>query len=127
MYKSKLEQDFAKKLKRMTSKSKLKVAYESDVIPYTVVLHRNYHPDFTITFPDGHKRFIEVKGYLRPEDRQKMKFVRDQHPDMDIRIVFAKDNKLNSKSNTMYSTWAKKNRYPYAIGTIPDGWRLRDG
>lgn len=56
-----------------------------------------------------------------------MKLVKDQHPDMDLRIVFAKDNKLHSKSKTMYSTWAKKTGIPYSVGKIPPNWMNRNG
>jgi predicted nuclease of restriction endonuclease-like RecB superfamily len=111
----------------MFKRTKVKLTYENEKIPYTIVSHRNYVPDFILTFPDGHKRYIEIKGYLRPEDRVKMKLVKDQHPQMDIRIVFAKDNKMNKNSKTMYSTWAKKVGIPYAIGKIPANWRNRNG
>lgn len=127
MFKSELEKTFWGKLTGMLRRTKAKLTYETEKIPYTIVSHRNYVPDFIITFPDGHKRYIEIKGYLRPDDRVKMKLVKDQHPTMDIRIVFAKDNKLHSKSKTMYSTWARKAGIPYAVGTIPANWRNRNG
>lgn len=127
MFKSKLEATFWGILTRMFKRTKVKLTYENEKIPYTIVSHRNYVPDFILTFPDGHKRYIEIKGYLRPEDRVKMKLVKDQHPMMDIRIVFAKDNKMNKNSKTMYSTWAKKVGIPYAIGKIPANWRNRNG
>ena len=122
-----LEIEFWKKLTKMFRRTQLKLEYEADKIPYTVVNHRNYIPDFKIQFPDGHVRYLEIKGYLRTEDRVKMKLVKDQHPGLDIRIVFAKDNKLSSKSNTRYSTWAKKTGIPYAIATIPNEWKNRNG
>lgn len=125
--KSQLERDQWKALTRKLKRTKVRATYETKRIPYTVVIHRNYIPDFVLEFPDGHERIIEIKGYLRPEDRQKMRFVKQQHPDLDLRIVFAKDNKMNSKSKTLYSTWAKKLGIPYSIGSIPQGWLNRDG
>jgi hypothetical protein len=122
-----LEIEHWKKLKKMSKKRALKVEYENDKLPYTVVSHHNYHCDITITFPDGHKRFIEIKGYLRPKDRTKLKCVKDQHQGIDLRIVFAKDNKLNAKSKTRYSTWAKKLGLPYSVGKIPNEWLNRNG
>ncbi len=124
---SQLEIEHYKKLMKMTKRRQVKVHYEADKIPYTLVSHHNYHTDLTITFPDGHKRFIEVKGYLRPKDRTKLKTVKQQHPEIDLRIVFAKDNKLNAKSKTRYSTWAKKLGIPYSVGKIPQGWLERNG
>lgn len=125
--KSQLEREQWKTLQKKLKRTKIKAAYESHRIPYTVVIHRNYVPDFVLTFPDGHERIIEIKGYLRPEDRQKMRFVKQQHPDMDVRMVFAKDNKMNKHSKTTYSMWAKKLGIPYSIGTIPSGWLQRNG
>lgn len=126
-YHSQLEVDYRKVLDKMLKKSKASLTYESEKIPFTVIKHKTYTPDFVITFPDGHKRYIEIKGYLRPDDRAKMKMVKDQHPDMDLRIVFQKDNKLNAKSNTLYSTWARKLHIPYAVGAIPTEWTHRRG
>ena len=126
-FKSLLEIEYYKKLEKMTKRRGIKLDFEKDKIPYTLVSHHNYHCDMTLTFPDGHKRFIEIKGYLRPKDRTKMKATKDQHPELDIRIVFAKDNKLNKNSNTRYSTWAKKLGIPYAVGRIPAEWLNRHG
>jgi Phage endonuclease I len=33
--------------------------------------------------------YIECKGYLRDEDRRKLELIRDQHPALDLRIIFA--------------------------------------
>lgn len=122
-----LEIEHWKKIQKQLKGTDVKATYENVKIPYTEVRHRHYKPDIPLTFPDGHVRYIEIKGYLRPQDRVKMKTVKDQHPDIDLRIVFAKDNKLNSKSNTRYSTWATKVGIPYAIGGIPKGWFNRHG
>ncbi len=128
MFKSELEKIFWNKLRRLFKRNRTtSVQYEKEKIPYTIVSHRNYLPDFVITFPDGHKRYIEMKGYLRPEDRTKLKLVKDQHPGIDLRIIFAKDNKLNAKSQTYYSTWARKNHIPFAINKIPSEWSNRNG
>lgn len=56
-----------------------------------------------------------------------MRFVKQQHPEIDLRMVFAKDNKMNKHSKTTYSTWAKKLDIPYSIGSIPQGWLNRNG
>lgn len=97
----------------------LGLEYETEVLPYT--LEKTYRADFILRFPCGHVRYIEDKGYLRPQqDIPKMVAVRRQYPDLDIRILFAKDNKLTPKMR--YSDWAIKYGYPYAIGRIPDDW-----
>lgn len=96
------------------------VEYEADSLDY--IAKHKYFPDFTITLPDGRKRFVEAKGYLRPQDMVKMKAIKESNPDVDIRIVFAKDNKVSSKSKMKYSDWAFKNGFVFSIGGIPKGW-----
>jgi len=51
-----------------------------------------------------------------------MRLVREQYPDLDIRIFFHKDNKLNAKSNVRYSEWATKYGFIWAVGVIPEEW-----
>lgn len=114
-----LEEKFHAELLKK-KKRKTKVAYEQDRLKY--IVEHTYIPDFTVTFPDGRNMFIEVKGYLRPEDRVKMVAVKRNNPDADIRIVFAQDNKLGKKLKTRYSTWAEKRGFPCAIGHIPEEW-----
>lgn len=107
-------------LKGLPKTNGVKVEYEKDKLDY--VVRRRYSPDLTVTLPNGRKIFIEIKGYLRPEDRTKMIAVKAFNPDADIRIVFGRDNKLSKKSKTTYSEWAKKNGFQYAIGRVPKEW-----
>lgn len=94
--------------------------FESEKLKY--ILIKNYLPDFVLTRKNGKKTYIEVKGYLRPSDRTKMKAVKLLDPTLDIRFVFARDNKINKNSRTRYSDWARKNGFPYAVGEIPKTW-----
>lgn len=80
---------------------------------------RTYTPDFTL----DNGIVIESKGMFVPEDRNKMVWVRDQHPGLDIRLVFSNANaKLYKGSKTTYATWAETNRFPWAHKTIPPEW-----
>lgn len=88
-------------------------AYESEKLPYTI--YGNYIPDFIISLPSGSKRYIEAKGFFRPEHKVKMIAVKRQHPDLDIRIVFYSMSKKNIR-------WADKYGFPYSIGKIPEEW-----
>jgi predicted nuclease of restriction endonuclease-like RecB superfamily len=110
---------FEPKIARQLRRQKVKFKYEVDRLPY--VVYKNYVPDFTITTPNG-KIYLEVKGYLRPQDRVKMAAVKATNPDIDLRIVFGADNKLNRFSKMRYSDWAKKYGIPYAVKTIPIEW-----
>lgn len=95
--------------------------YEDTVIQYTT--DHLYTPDFTISLPDGRRIYIECKGWLRPEDRQKMLKVKYQNPDLDIRFVFEKDNPLkNKKSKITYTQWAERHGFPSCVGEIPKEW-----
>lgn len=81
-----------------------------------------YTPDFVLQ----NGVIVEVKGRLTVHDRTKMLKVREQHPDLDIRFVFAFDNKLNPKSKTRYSDWCDKHGFLYAFGTVPEEWDTDD-
>ena len=97
------------------------IAYEPDRIIY--VTQRKYVPDLKFTRKNGTIFYVELKGWLRPEDRTKMIAVKAFNPDLDIRILFAQDNFLYKGSKTKYSEWARKNGFPFAFGvTIPKEW-----
>ena len=65
---------------------------------------------------------IETKGYFKPEDRRKMKYVKRSNPDLDIRMVFQRDNYLTKSKKKKYSDWAEQHGFIYAVGTIPKDW-----
>lgn len=106
--KNRFEQRVYTQLKR----SKLPFKYETERIPY--ILARHYLPDFIIDTPLG-KVYVECKGYFRAEDKAKLKAVKKQHPEIDLRIVFYKENK-------QYISWCIKNGFKYAIEKVPKEW-----
>lgn len=98
----------------------IRVVYEDSTLSYT--LPRRYVPDYTVYRTGREPMYLEVKGYFRPEDRVKMRRVKLDNPNADIRLVFASDNKLSSKLQMRYSEWATKNDFPYCVGDIPTEW-----
>lgn len=81
--------------------------------------HRHYTPDFFL--PNG--IVVESKGLFTQEDRAKMVRVKEQHPDLDIRMVFQNANSRISKgSPTTYAIWADRHGIPWAHKTIPASW-----
>ena len=92
--------------------------YESTKVPY--VIQHNYTPDFLL--PNG--IFLECKGFWEPEDRRKIKNVKEQHPELDIRMVFQSPfNKISKKSKTTYAQWCDKHNIPWTSFTnIPLEW-----
>ena len=92
--------------------------YETQRLPYTV--ERLYIPDFIL--PNG--IIVEAKGWFLSEDRRKMKLVKKQYPNLDIRMLFQK-GKLDQPGQASKATnreWCRKNGFPCAEGTIPLEW-----
>ena len=109
-YKSQLERDVATKLHGVAFE------YESMRIPY--LKKHSYTPDFIL--PNG--VIIEVKGRFTAFDRAKHLLIQKQQPDLDIRFVFATDNKINRRSKTRYSDWCEKHNFLYAFDRVPSKW-----
>lgn len=94
--------------------------YETDRIEYVWPAQvSRYTPDFKL--PNG--IYIEAKGIFDTEDRKKQLLVREQHPELDIRIVFSNSkNPIGKGSRTTYAAWCEKHGIPYADRTIPACW-----
>lgn len=104
IYKSKLERDFALELNRVGIKYK----YEEDKIPY--VRPSSYTPDWKV----GKNKYLETKGEFTPAQRNNLLAFREQHPNIEIVMVFAQaENKLNKKSKMTYAQWCKRHGIKY--------------
>lgn len=79
--------------------------------------HR-YTPDFTLA--NGVR--IEGKGRFTPSDRTKLLAVKEAHPNLDLRLVFGCNNKLNKKSKERYFDWAEKHGFKYSLREVPKEW-----
>ena len=79
MYRSGLEVSIAGLLTAL----KVDFEYENTKVPYTI--EHVYCPDFYIPATGI---YIEAKGFWRPEDRRKIKTIKQQHPEIDIRMAF---------------------------------------
>lgn len=79
---------------------------------------RWYTPDYF--FKNG--VIVEAKGRLDAEQRKKLLAVREAHPDIDLRLVFMRNNKIHPRSKTRYSDWAENNGFKWAIDSIPIEW-----
>jgi hypothetical protein len=114
---NKFEEEIYKQLVRKYGKAN--VGYEQRTLPYYT--SHNYVCDFVVEQPDvGGYFLVEAKGYFRPEDRPKMRAVKEQYPELDIRLIFFQDNKLGK--NARCSDWAEKYGFKYAIGKVPKDW-----
>ena len=94
--------------------------YEEMVIRFEQpAKQRRYTHDFVL--PNG--VILEVKGYLTTDDRMKHKWIKEQHPALDIRFVFMNpNNRISPRSKTRYCDWADSLGYPWCGTTIPNEW-----
>jgi Phage endonuclease I len=90
------------------------VRYEYEPRKFAYVSAHHYTPDLGLDIHGG-ELYVELKGYLRPEDKRKILCVRRQYPSMDLRIVFYEYREANVR-------WCKRNGIPFAIGEIPEEW-----
>ena len=100
---------------------KIPIRYEEDVLLYTIPKQdKSYCPDFKL--PDN--SYLEVKGWLKLSDRQKMIHVKRSNPDLKIRFVFSNpENKIYAGSKTTYGNWADFNGFEWCwANNIPDDW-----
>lgn len=119
-YRSNFEMEIGQSLKE----NKQSFEYETEKIKYVIpAAKRTYSPDFILEKKDGSKMYIEAKGRWTGEDRKKIKLVKEQHPDMDLRIVFQTPGaKIRKNSKTTYSDFAEKLGIPWAKKHIPTKW-----
>ena len=96
----------------------VKYEYESTKVPYTISY--SYCPDFLL--PNG--IYLETKGYWDEKDRRKMRNVKQQHPELDIRMVFQSPfNKISKRSTTTYAKYCERLNIPWtSYANIPIDW-----
>jgi hypothetical protein len=90
--------------------AELQYKFEPYYIQYTWLEYKKYLPDFVL--PNG--IIVEVKGRFTLEDRKKHMFLKETHPDLDVRFVF--DNpkkKLNKGGKSTYADWCLKNGFQF--------------
>jgi hypothetical protein len=116
-YRSGLEAEVAKQLETQN----VVFEYETKRIPY--LSQSNYIPDFIL--PNG--IIIEAKGRLTQEDRSKMRKVKEQHPELDIRFIFSRSAaRISKTSKTTYAEWCSKYGFPFADKVVPLEWITND-
>jgi len=110
------------KIRSQLEEQQIEFDYEKLKLKYTIPeKEHTYTPDFQIK---KNKLIIECKGLFSADDRRKMLLVTQQHPELDIRMLFQRDNYIRKNSKTKYSDWCIKNRIKFAIGLIPAEWIL---
>ena len=117
---------FEKRVSRQIEDAGLSVQYETDQITYTWPERQaTYTPDFKLPKQGGFF-YVETKGRWDVDDRQKHLLIKDQFPDLDIRLCFLSDGRLYKGSPTRYSEYCEKHGLRYSLKHIPEDW-LREG
>lgn len=113
-FRSKLEV----KLNDFLLTNKVEFGYETIKVPYSI--NFIYKPDFILS----NGVILEAKGYWEPKDRRKIKAVKEQHPELDLRMVFQNPyNKISKKSKTTYGMWCDKHHILWTdYRNIPSTW-----
>ena len=102
--------------------AKVSFDYEGTRVAFTVPERKaKYLPDFRVG-----NIVIETKGYFGKgaAGRQKLLFVRDSNPHLDIRLIFGRaTNKIYAGSTTTYADWADAHSFKWADkGRVPLEW-----
>jgi len=119
-YRSGLEKVVAEYLKQ----NKKNFRYEDLKIEWKDLRYRTYTPDFIL----DNGIIVETKGIFDNEDRRKHLAVREQHPELDIRLVFSNAKaKLYKGSKTTYAMWCEENNFLYSHRVIPPDWLEEKG
>jgi hypothetical protein len=128
-YKSGIEREVAAQL----TKAGVEFDYEGLVIKFTIpAFDAKYNPDFPCR---RSPIIIEAKGRFGhrgnggAEVRQRLALVKEQHPELDIRILFDKRGKRSAAdlpiykgSKTTQGKWATDHGFKWASGTVPASW-----
>ncbi len=102
-------------------KAGVEFRYEQVRLPYThPATDHHYTPDFVL--PNG--IVIEVKGFLLMDARKTLILVREQHPDIDIRMVLNRAGaRVQGLKTLNLAQWCDKFGFPWAVKLIPEEWR----
>jgi hypothetical protein len=115
-FRSGFESDIA----TILTEDKIEYEYETMQIAYIVPeVSRSYTPDFILP----NNVIVEAKGRWTIEDRKKHLLIKEQHPELDVRIVFQNANtKIRKGSKTTYGDFCDKHGILWGHKEIPKSW-----
>ena len=107
-------------------KVKLNFTYEGmKIVYFQPAIKKTYTPDFPFK---NSNIVIETKGAFNSADRKKMKIIKEQNKNLDIRFIFSNaKNKIGKKSKTTYGKWCELFGFKYHCiqstkETFPKEW-----
>jgi hypothetical protein len=79
-----------------------------------------YTPDFYLVFENV---YVEAKGKLDARAKRALKAMKEQHPNVVVKVLLQKDNWTTRKHTERYSGWLTRHGYVWAVGNeIPKEW-----
>tara|TARA_R110000772_G_scaffold16184_2_gene46214 strand:+ start:2199 stop:2651 length:453 start_codon:yes stop_codon:yes gene_type:complete len=96
----------------------------SDCGSHNVRKRRRYTPDFKVMTGkwDLNTMYIEVKGRFPSTDRTKMIAVKECYPDLDIKMLFMRNNSTGETRHKTYGGWCDNMGFDWAVGQVPESW-----
>ncbi len=115
-FRSGLEVQLAKQL----NDNHISFEYEGTTLRYTMPEEeKRLTPDFILP----NFIVVEGKGAWDTADRKKVKLFRQQHPDIDYRMIFSRSlQRISKKSKTTYADVCRTLGIPFADKWIPAEW-----
>lgn len=77
-----------------------------------VYQRRHYTPDFFL----DNGIILEVKGRFMPANRTTLIDFKEHNPDIDVRMVFMRDEWLTKGKKKKYSDWCEQKGFKYCVG-----------
>lgn len=115
-------------------KEEIEFEYESQSYNYTISIPhtfcgecdskdikgtKSYTPDFFL--PGG--IVIECKGRFTPAERKKHAAMKEQYPELDLRILFQRNDWITKRHKARYGDWCDAKGITWAVGmTLPWEW-----
>jgi len=108
------------------NKNSVSFIYEGmKIVYFQPAIKKTYTPDFPI---QNTPLVLETKGAFNSADRKKMKTIKAQNPNLDIRFIFSNSKtKIGKKSKTTYAKWCELFGFKYHCiqttkETFPKEW-----
>jgi hypothetical protein len=106
---SRWEANYGRYLNWMISRGEIRLwEYEKDRFDFPVKRGgRSYTPDFKVTENNGDIIYHEVKGWMDPKSKTRMKRMAHYHPEIRIILIGEKEYKALSKWRAMIPNWER--------------------
>lgn len=115
---SKLEETFA------TILDDLNVDYDYEVTKIKYVVPQSNHT-YLVDWTLKNGLLVETKGYLSDHaERMKYILLKEQHPELDLKFVFANPNKRCGGMKTTHAEWATKHKFDWC--SITDHEKIKE-